>query len=245
VTVSLVNASGACAVIRLPRWKPAPMSGPSYDWSYILLASPSLSDWDFRQHDGGVLIGLFARAKAFQPEPRSYSPNQYAVSLPTGHVQKATSREWENAERYATVRDPKLPRGLILKPNTPLLLDGDVYRKTGPKWPTSFQDSARVSQKDSFRALNSWDGVVASGGDSPFSSVRIDGNYYVDIYGTSSKRLLLSLRGHFHDVPIDNLFSISAWISNRYYIFPLNEEADHFVLCDMSRIAPSDDRGKP
>ncbi|HUA20894.1 MAG TPA: hypothetical protein VMB25_19230, partial [Bryobacteraceae bacterium] len=135
VGVSLGAARKACTVISLPHWKPAPIPPPAYDWSYVLLTLPALSDWDFRQFDGGILVGLLARGKAFQPEPRYYSPDKYAVSLPSGKVQKVTESEWASAEPYAIVRDSKLPRGPELSPKSPLILDGETYRPRGPKWP--------------------------------------------------------------------------------------------------------------
>jgi hypothetical protein len=136
-------------------------------------------------------------------------------------------------------RDAKLPRGTVLKPNAPLVLDGDVYRQRGPRWPVVYSvDASRVSLDGSFRALNSWDGVECCGGDLSFpGGERIDGNYYVDIYDTSSKQQVLSLTGHFNNITADKLFGTSAWISSRYYLFPLNEEANRFVLCDMRRIS--------
>jgi hypothetical protein len=238
VTFSRASERDACTVITLPRWKAAPRPSPSYDWSHVLLALPNLSDWDFRQLDGGILVGLFTHAESYKPEWRSYSPDKYAVSLPSGHVQKASNSVWDNAEPDALIRDAKLLTGAALKPNAPLALGGDVYQKKGAKWPTAWPDSARVSQDGAFLALNSWDGEMWSATDIPgLGGGRIDGDYYVDIYDIRSKRLALSLTGHFHNVPVDNLFGISAWISNRYYLFPLNEEASHFVICDMKRIS--------
>ena len=239
VTVSLGNARNACTVINLPHWKPAPIPPPSHDWTYVLVTLPDLADWDFRQFDGGILVGLFARGKDSQPEPRYYSPDKYAVSLPRGKVQKAAESQWEGAEPYVIVRDAKLPRGTALRPNSPLILDGDVYQPRGPKWPEGGTiDAARVSSDAGFRAVNSWDGEEVGGGDLSFpGGERSDGNYYVDIYDNTTKRLALSLTGHFHNVTVDNLFYRSAWISNRFYLFPLNEKANRFVLCDMERLA--------
>jgi len=242
VTVSLGDARNACTVISLPHWKPAslPPSSPSTDWTYVLVALPALSDWDFRQFEDGVLIGLFARAKAFQPEPRYYSPGRYAVSLPSGKVQKEAESQWASAEPYAIVRDSKLPRGPELSPKSPLILDGETYRPRGPKWPegSGTLDAARVSLDGQFRALNSWDGEEGGGGDLSFpGGGHNEGSYYVDIYDSTSRRLVLALRGHFQGTPVSNLFHKSTWISSRFYLFPLNEEANRFVLCDMERIA--------
>ena len=242
VTVSLGDARNACTVISLPHWKPAslPPSSPSTDWTYVLVALPALSDWDFRQFEDGVLIGLFARAKAFQPEPRYYSPDRYAVSLPSGKVQKEAESQWASAEPYAIVRDSKLPRGPELSPKSPLILDGETYRPRGPKWPegSGTLDAARVSLDGQFRALNSWDGEEGGGGDLSFpGGGHNEGSYYVDIYDSTSRRLVLALRGHFQGTPVSNLFHKSTWISSRFYLFPLNEEANRFVLCDMERIA--------
>ena len=91
-----------------------------------------------------------------------------------------------------------------------------------------------------YLAVNGWDGDVNAGGDLAdiFNGGHIEGNYYVEIYDVGSATLALSLTGRFKGIDPGDFFQLSAWISKRYYLLPLNTlNLNRFVLCDVQQAA--------
>jgi hypothetical protein len=118
-----------------------------------------------------------------------------------------------------------------------LTYQGREFRRGGDKWPSSMSAS-RVSPDGNTLAVNGWEGEAVAWGDlNEFGGSRIDGNYYVNVYDTRREVLLFSLSGRFHKIFPGQLFGGSAWISDRYYVFPLNDSHNHFVLCETKRVS--------
>jgi hypothetical protein len=175
-----------------------------------------------------------------------FSPDKYAINLATGKVRKATEVEWDNADAYVSYRDSTMQAGHVMTPNDQLIYKGREFRRAGAKWPMLSEYGARLSQDGSYLAVNSWDGESLGGGDMVSSHPLDDGNYYVNVYDTSSGVQVFALKGHFHDLVPDDLFWRSVWISKRCYILILDtERMTRFVYCDVDKISgATPDRAK-
>lgn len=194
VTVSFSEALNACREIRLPQWKAPPLPATSYDWSYLL---HSLSDWDFRKSDGGVLVGLYGLVGPPTKEKRIYSPDRYLISLPGGQIRKASESDWTAAEPYPLLRDSTWRRGMALKDTDHLIYEGKDFSHRG-HWLMVSEDAARISTGRSFLSTFGWDGVLNVGDGligGPLGGLH--GHYYADIHDTSSGSVVLGIDGSF------------------------------------------------
>ncbi len=245
VTVSLANSKHACRVISLPKWKAPELPPDTYEWSVFLHSSPGLADWDFREGNVEILVGVFAVPEHPpdypKPWPRFYSPTKYAIGLSTGRIRKATEGEWVTAKPLHALRQSPLRAGQVMKKKDRLVYQGREFRKRGTEWPSLSEEVGRLSQGGAVLAVNSWDGQINIGGGGMeylFGWDTSDGNYYVEVYETDSGRLVLALIGHFHHTEPDPLFRSAGWISNRYYMFPLDQlRMNRFVFCDVGKAA--------
>lgn len=122
-----------------------------------------------------------------------------------------------------------------MDPEKHLIYKGKEFVRRGTQWPLYSEDAARLSPEGGFLAVNSWDGEMKICPELALGCRdRIQGNYYVEIYDAASATLALSPSGQFQGVEPLDLFSRSAWASNRYYVLPLDTaNMNRFVLCDL------------
>ncbi len=217
----------ACTDVHLPPWKdPGTMPGP-YWLSY------QHCDLDFAALDGGVLVTAWCYPTV-PKQGRFYSLSKYAVDLPSGRVRKARGDEWDHADPYLIFRDPATSRRL--ENYDVLVYQGKKFPKSGLTWPEALPSHYSLLSPDgSSLAVQSWDGWFSCGGDDIWGSCRGDGYYYVDIYNIASGRRLLALKGEVHgsEAPYEP-YRVSSWISNRYYVLPLDpKDLRRFVICDV------------
>jgi hypothetical protein len=231
-----------CREITLPKW-PAPASllpRGLENWQHLILGAPVTADLDFRAVDGGMLVGLFGLPGLPKGGPAVYSPARYWIDLATGRVRKASEGDWMDADPYFILRDSTLQEDREMRPDGRLVYRDKEFSRKGVHWPLTSRHAARVSPDGAFLAVNGWDGDVNAGGDLAdiFNGGHIEGNYYVEIYDVGSATLALSLTGRFKGIDPGDFFQLSAWISKRYYLLPLNTlNLNRFVLCDVQQAA--------
>ncbi len=190
-------------------------------------------EFDFRETDGGALVGTYCRH--FERDPKIYSPSKYAFYFGTGRVRKATDREWEHADPYLNFRDSAFTDARNTTHELRLAYKGKELPKTGSKWPLDTMTSSRLSTAGDYVAVNSWDGTIAHPEPLMFGRSDLNGHYYVDIYNVASGQRVLAISGEFHGVDPYDMFHHSAWISKRYFILPLDEGRPmrQFVICHV------------
>jgi hypothetical protein len=137
----------------------------------------------------------------------------------------------------------------VMKEKDSLTYRGLEFLPSGVRWPLASDRVSRLSPDGNYLAVNSWDGTEGGGGDLPSfgSGGRTDGHYFVDVYNTNSGGFLFSVKGHFHNYTAlpNDLFRMSAWISARYYVLPLDGyHLNDMLLCDVSKSAASSQEQK-
>jgi len=86
---------------------------------------------------------LVAAVDAQFSSPPDYSANKFWINLQSGKVRSATPTEWESGQ---LVPQSSHIKGRSYEPKTEegVLLEGKLFRKSGPQWPI-LGEHARIS----------------------------------------------------------------------------------------------------
>jgi hypothetical protein len=185
------------------------------------------------------------------------APQKYSVDLNRSRaVRRISEAEWQAA--------PQLPWNGTAKGIIPNAQDrgvqykGPLLERSGPRWQGigggSLLPETFLSQSASRAAVNSWDGfdITYSFLDPTSFGKRnkVEGQYWVDIYETSSGRALLRIRGSFHGAEPYQFQGQAAWYSDRYYVIPVGGTMGsgefslrRLLICDIDAAARKGDTG--
>lgn len=182
------------------------------------------------------------------------APQKYAVDLIRPRaVRRISEVEWQAA--------PQLPwagfGGLDPHPtDRGIQYKGPLLERSGPKWTGVGNGPVRTQLSLSLTraAVNSWDGfdITYSFLDPTSFGKRnkVVGQYWVDIYETSSGRALLRIRGSFHGAEPYQFQGQAAWYSDRYYVLPIGGTMGNgefslrrLLICDVDAAARKGDTG--
>jgi hypothetical protein len=239
-TVVLDPRESYCQDIHLPAWT-RPANLPSHhnatwdDWAHTL-SGVSTSDFDFRDAQGGILVGLSITPDFPPGSPHLASPNRYFVSLPQGSVRKASETEWARANRIFPTR--KWPPGLWpdIRDKATLSYRGLEFPRRLLLWPYDWLAPARLSETGDFITIQTWNGLIYDGGGAlEFGGGTSHGNYRFEIFDARSGRSLFSVNGTFRNTDTE-FFAESAWLGDRYFVINLDTDRKRrFVICDVQK----------
>jgi hypothetical protein len=162
------------------------------------------------------------------PDYDYYSDNRFAVSLGGFRIRKATTEEWDAAEK--PVHSYHFVNSFLDKEHTSegVQYKGKLFRKSGESWG---REVALVSPRDTWIAVFSyssrdkpdrgWLPGFPAAGDEPGR-----GEVFLDVYNVSSGARVISARSPFGAKPggfvPSMLFGASLWVDDGYLIMPLN-----------------------
>jgi hypothetical protein len=234
VTVSLADSRDFCRVVTLPQWRAASLPPDSYPPTWAsLVAWFEGSDLEFREINGALLVRLFVLPLPERPERRVYSPNIFEINPTTGLVRTANEGAWLRSTSLPIIRDssPMPDAASLADPRYAgdrFQFHEEQFRRRGAKWP--LQAPSRLSRPAKYLVVNSWSGEKFVEGSN--SMVSREGEYFSDIYYSASGRVAFSLNGRFAGLTPGEVFGRSAWIADRYFVFPLDvSRMTKFVLC--------------
>jgi hypothetical protein len=99
-----------------------------------------------------------------------------------------------------------------------------------------------LSRDGRYLALNSWDGrtkIAYGPWDRSHYPVPVAREIFTDIYDAQTGASVFTVSAHVRgSVNFDSLFSLSTWVSSRYFVFPLDSDRlNRFVICDVERVS--------
>jgi hypothetical protein len=182
------------------------------------------------------------------------APQKYGVDLSGGKsLGRIGEAEWQAA--------PQLPwagsGGLEPRPtDRGIQYKGPLLERSGPKW-TGVGNGpvwTKLSSGLTRAAVNSWDGFdITYSFLDPTSFLqrnKVVGQYWVDIYETSSGRALLRIQGSFHGAEPYQFQGQAAWYSDRYYLLPIGRTMGNgefslrrLLICDADAAARKGETG--
>jgi hypothetical protein len=169
-----------------------------------------------------------------------YTSNLYEVDLsdPQGVAQPAREEEWNSATdipmiRLAFEHEIKLPT------RYPKYIEfhGLQFMSSGDHW-----ESTIVSPDRGVLVMQSWTGKLAPGGsDIPgdfatgLSFGRNHGKLYFDIYNAETAKKLITMTAKFVTILPEEAFGRTGWITERYFLIPLDERRTRCLICEFGR----------
>jgi len=174
---------------------------------------------------------------AYLRPPRDYSPNKLWVSLQSGKVRSATQTEWESGQ---LVPQSSYIKGRSYEPKTEegVLLEGKLFRKSGPQWPI-LGEHARISPDEKWLAVQSWQGQDYGNGDiiAPWGK---PGRFFIDLYEVSSGQRVAVIEGiHRDDLRADVPLTVTFWLESRYFLVQLGSHLERMLVCEVSNLGLS------
>ena len=181
------------------------------------------------------------------------APQKYAVNLSSRKSARSISEtEWQSAPELAWSENGFYPprpedHGVQYK--------GPVLERSGPRW-TGVGGSGPLrtllSRSGNRAAVNSWDGFAITRSFLDPTSFgkrdKVEGQFWVDIYETSSGQSLIRIRGSFHGANPYIFQSQAAWYSDRFYVLPVGGTSSNgefnlrrLLICDADAASRKSD----
>jgi hypothetical protein len=230
-----------CHVLRFPSGWQIPSFIQAVDGRQHLLHKFGLADgYEFRV--SGLLGTKFLVRGVEEIVHLYYTTNIYEADLsdPKGIAQPATEDKWNTA----TVID--LHRGTynegarvweLLRKNGKI----DQIKQSGSN-PDPYNVMA-VSPDQALLVLYSWSGKLGSGGNNsnpgdfsislPFGLAH--GKLFFDVYNTDTAKKLITITASFVGILPEAAFGPSAWITERYFLIPLDERRERCLICEFGQ----------
>lgn len=229
-----------CHVLRFPEGWRMPKFLPNGDGTLRVVPAFDLSgDSEFR------VVGLLGTkflvrgVEAFGD--KDYTPNIYEVDLynPKAVAQLAREETWNSAAAIPLTRgafgaDVQIPN------RNPKYVEfhGRRFASAGENWAGTL-----ISLDRAVLVLQSWSGTLGpSGGsdvpgDFPISLKfgRAHGKLFFDGYNTDTGKKLITVTASFGTVLPDEVFGKTGWVTERYFIVPLDERRERCLICDFGR----------
>jgi hypothetical protein len=223
-----------CHVVRFPLgWQMFP------DEKYGL-QPPSKYSFDNGDYEFRVpgLLGTRFLVRGFVPDlsKRDYTMNLYAVDLsdPRAVAQPASEEEW-NSATVLQLRYTGQAEALF----TYIRSLGFQFAPSG-----DHGQGGRLSPDRAVWILHSWKGTLGGSGGSdvpgdfsihwPFGNSH--GKLFFDAYSTSTGKKLLTVSANFSIILPETAFEKTGWVTERYFIIPLDERQLRFLVCDFGKI---------
>ncbi len=222
----VVAGAEHCREVHFPGgWRPTKSMKKAYV-DHFLFGYP----YEFRKAAVGPQEYLVAAVDQIGSH-RDYSPDKFWINLRSGKVRSATQTEWESGQ---LVPQSSHIKGRSYEPKTEegVLLEGKLFRKSGPQWPIP-GEHARVSPDEKWLAVQSWEGQDYRNGDI-FAPRGKPGKFFIDLYEVSSDRRLVAVEGeHRGSLRADVPLTVTFWLESRYFIVPLGSHLERMLVCEV------------
>jgi hypothetical protein len=232
-----------CHVLRFPSgWQMPRFIRPKDGGIEVFLWDFAMGDYEFRV--SGLLGTRFLiRGVERKFEKKYYTTNLYEVDFsdPTAVVQPAGEEEEWNSATVISVPDDTFAG--VVRAVDPLSkhpgFKGLDSMRSGDKWSLS---AKRASPDLSLLVLQSWRGTLASGGsDVPgdfsisLNFSRNHGKLFFDVYSVDTAKKLITITTSFDSILPDEAFGKTAWVTERYFLIPLDERRERCLVCELGR----------
>ncbi len=172
-----------------------------------------------------------------------YTTNIYEADFsdPKGIALPTTEAEWQSGTPV-NVSGDRFSGGSMLKAGSSNFeLDGRQFTRTGAKW-----GALRLSPDKSVLILESWSGTLGrcggnndTGPGAVFSPC-IDfrgphGKLFFDVYNAGTGKKLITLTAKFSKILPEDDFLKTGWVTERYFIIPLDEKRERCLVCEFGR----------
>ena len=172
-------------------------------------------------------------------EFRTYSPQRFVFDLADlPRVRTASTADWE---RSSVVRLHRRRAGDNFRPTDGTLPGGELeYR--GKKFPRAGKErtyplTALVSPLGGSLALQSYDRkrpqrfeLMPDGG---WGGPPTDGNFYLEVYDSSTARKVAGVQLSFAGVAAEYLWEQTGWLTERHLVLPVTHlRLERFVICE-------------
>jgi hypothetical protein len=183
-----------------------------------------------------------------------YTANMYEADFsdPRGIATPVSEETWNSATvvpalgRYSVPKDVKFHEAKIQwikdsKALEPMFIEfqGHKFGRTGQHW-----GDFMISPDRSIVIMQSWTGKLnAPGGDDIpgdtsvfFKFGRNRGKLFFDVYNADTGKKLTTITAGFRDVlPNDDILHKTVWVTERYFIVPLDENRKRCLICEFGR----------
>ena len=150
-------------------------------------------------------------------------------------MRSATQTEWESGQ---LVPQSSHIKGRSYEPKTEesVLLEGKLFRKSGPQWPILGEDT-RISPDEKWLAVQSWEGQDYRNGDI-FAPRGKPGKFSIDLYEVSFGRRLVAVEGeHRGSLRADVPLTVTFWLG--IPLLPSSSSAPIWSECWCAKFQPS------
>jgi hypothetical protein len=127
-----------------------------------------------------------------------------------------------------------MPVSGILPDSASLQLDGRIFLKSGQNWSRD-----RLSPDRRWIVLQSWQGRAGSGGDglgywpSWDDILGYKGRAFWDFYNADTGSKVLTIKGRYNTSNPGGSMQHSFWLTERYFIVPLDEQRQQCLVCEF------------
>lgn len=112
---------------------------------------------------------------------------------------------------------------------------GREFTKSGDKW-----DGGIVSPDRRVLTVQSWSGALGPGGSSDIPLIFSlsfgrgpHGKLFFDFYSTDTGKKLITVTVSFNSVLPEEVFGKTGWVTERYFIIPLDFQRQRCVVCEF------------
>lgn len=193
-----------------------------------------------------LYVGVICLSPRWLPAPEKYAVD---LSTRTG-TRRISEAEWQSATELPWIEGGMFPN----LADDSVRYKGPPLRRSGPKWMGITDGGAprsHLSRTGSRVAVNSWDGFETTYSFLDPTSFgkrdKVKGEYWVDIYETSSGRPLVRIQGSFHGAAPSRFEAEAAWYSDRYYVMPVGGttagyefDLRRLLICDADAASRED-----
>jgi hypothetical protein len=223
ITYRVTGDPGACHDVRVGKW-PTEYRRPGTNGC----------SYEFRTPANNVLyMGVHCGESLGKWE----SPVKYGVDLVhQDQIMRIDPSAWGAAaelkvEMWKTVQVPLQPNGFQYR--------GHLLEKSGPEWYDPGLRAKLISPGQTHIALNSSEGGVGYPGPFEPGPIRAKGKYWIDIYDVRTGQRALIIQGTFHggaDADPGLFQGRAFWLTDRYYVLPLEPEGmRRLLICDVDQ----------
>lgn len=232
-----------CHIVHFPSGWQMPTFATGTNGNRVLISKFDFEGGDYEFRIAGLsttafLVRGFERASIGR---RQYTTNLYLLDLsnPKAVARLATEEEWNSGTVVPFKRnDVWRARGEDTRKKA-ATFDGRQFPKTGDHWSL---DATRLSPDPSMLVLQSWSGSLGGGSsDVPgMISPRIDfrrnrGRLFFDVFNTTTAKKLITISTRFVQIRPDEAFGLTGWVTERYFIVPLDEPRARCLVCDLGK----------
>ena len=170
-----------------------------------------------------------------------YTANIYGADFsdPKAIAQPATEEEWKTATVVSIPRDTSTSGARVKDRRSKYAeLEGRQFMRSGDAW-----GSARLSPGRAVLVVESWSGTLTrcGGSDVPggltpcvdFGGSR--GKLFFDVYNADTGKKAITLTAKFTHILPEEAFGKTAWVTERYFIIPLDEKRERCLVCGFGR----------